>query len=374
MECKFLNHGIAIQYHNFLKPCCAWREDGQWMKDHKLNSVDIVNWHQSKDLVNARAQLAKGKWPKQCVECESIENQNRQDSIRLGGASEYINFVEDDITLEIRPGNVCNFACQTCWTAASSRVTEFYKKAKIVDHHANLEKNDLSNLDFLIPIKHRLKKIVVLGGEPFYDPKCLTFLKWCLDNTEAEIMMFTNGSVIDVGLLKQYKKFTLIFSLDAVKKSAEYIRFGTIWTDVENNFNLARQLDNVDVRVNITTSIYNFYYLPDVIDMLLPSWPSVVTFGSAWGEIYSEKIIPMSLRRSIIDRLKVCLDKLHQADIEAGQKANAINAVNSIIHNLKTIAYDALAHENFKIFVSKMDAVKKVKLQDYCPEISDILN
>ena len=28
----------------------------------------------------------------------------------------------DDITLEIRPGNTCNFACQTCWPEASSRV------------------------------------------------------------------------------------------------------------------------------------------------------------------------------------------------------------------------------------------------------------
>jgi len=98
MECKFLSNGIAIQYHNFLKPCCTWRVDDQWVKDHNLNSVDIVNWHNHKDLVQARDQLAQNQWPKQCVDCETIESQGRQDSIRLSGASAYGDFNADDLT------------------------------------------------------------------------------------------------------------------------------------------------------------------------------------------------------------------------------------------------------------------------------------
>jgi len=374
MECKFLSNGIAIQYHNFLKPCCTWRVDDQWVKDHNLNSVDIVNWHNHKDLVQARDQLAQNQWPKQCVDCETIESQGRQDSIRLSGASAYGDFNADDLTLEIRPGNVCNFACQTCWTPASTRVAEFYKKAGIKDPFANFAKNDLTNFDFLLPVSQRLKKIIILGGEPFYDPKCLDFIKWSMINTRAELMAFTNGSIVNKEILNLAdKKFTLIFSLDAVGRPAEYIRFGTKWDEVISNFKLMRDFNNVEVRVNITTSVYNFYYFTDVIDMLIPNWPSVVSFGTAMEDIYTEKVIPLNLREPIIDKLQLCTEKLINANIEPNQKSNAMNAVLSIINNLKTMPYDSSLHNQFKDFVFKMDAVKKVDLASYCPEIADLL-
>jgi len=375
MECKFLSNGIAIQYHNFLKPCCVWKGDDQWIKDHNLKSVDIVNWHDHKDLIDARKTLAQNQWPAQCIECKTIEDQGRQDSMRLNGASAYSNFSQDDITLEIRPGNVCNFACQTCWTPASTRVAEFYRKADIPDPFENFIKNDLTNFDFLLPVKQRLKKIIILGGEPFYDPKCLDFLQWCLDNTSAELMAFTNGSVVDLELLsKSNRRFTLIFSLDAVGRPAEYIRFGTKWHEVLDNFNLVRNLDNVDVRVNITTSVYNFYYFSDVIDLLIPDWPSVVSFGPAMEDIYSERVIPIEQRQLINNRLYRCLDNISNADIEDGQKSNALNAVQAIINNLNTAVYDPDLHGQFKTFVEKMDSVKKIKLQDFCPEIANLID
>jgi len=374
MECKFLSNGMAIQYHNFLKPCCAWRPDDNWIKNHNLKTADIVNWHQHKDLIQARDQLSNNEWPKSCIDCQTVESQGRQDSVRLGGSNAYNDFSNQDITLEIRPGNVCNFACQTCWTPASSRVAQFYRQAGIPDPYKELIKNNLTNFDFLLPIKDRLKKIIVLGGEPFYDPNCLDFLRWSLSNTNADLMAFTNGSVIDLNLLNNSdRKFTLIFSLDAVGRPAEYIRFGTKWDEVISNFKLMCDFNNVEVRVNITTSVYNFYYFTDVIDMLIPNWPSVVSFGPAMEDIYTEKVIPLNLRESIINKLQLCTEKLINANIESNQKSNAMNAVLSIINNLKTMPYDSSLHNQFKEFVFKMDAVKKVNLASYCPEIADLL-
>lgn len=374
MDCKFLSNGIAIQYHNFLKPCCTWRADSTWVQTHKLDSVDIVHWHQHDDLVQARDQLAQGIWPKGCEDCSMVENQGRQDSVRLGGASAYHEYGPDDLTLEIRPGNICNFACQTCWTPASTRVAEFYKKAGIPDPYVNFVKNDLTNFDFLLPIKHRLKHIMVLGGEPFYDPNCLDFIKWSIANTSAEVMAFTNGSVINMDLLTSSKKFTLIFSLDAVGRPAEYIRFGTKWHEVLNNFNAVRKLNNIDVRVNITTSVYNFYYFSEVLDLLIPDWPSVVTFGPAMEPHFTEKVIPLELRQPIINRLSNCYGKLSTSNIEHDQKSNALNAVHSIINNLKTLDYNVDLHNQFKNFVFKMDSVKKIQLKDYCPELISLID
>jgi sulfatase maturation enzyme AslB (radical SAM superfamily) len=374
MDCKFLSNGIAIQYHNFLKPCCEWRQDEQWVQNHNIKKVDIVNWHQHKDLVDARELLARDEWPANCESCKQTESQGRQDSMRLNGQSAYGSFGPNDLTLEIRPGSVCNFACQTCWAPASSRVEHYYQQAQIINPFKDLVKNKFDGFDFLLPVVDRLKTIVVLGGEPFYDPNCLEFLKWSNQHTKAEMLVFTNGSVLDLELIQGFKqKFTLVFSLDAIGKPAEYIRFGTKWQEVINNFNSVRKLANVEVRVNITTSIYNFYYFADIVDMLLADWPAVVTFGIAVENMFTEAVIPTEQRVKIIARLELILNKVNTANIESGQKSNTINAITSIINNLKTVPYNKEFHDQFKEFVSKMDAVKKINLIDHCPEIADIL-
>lgn len=375
MECKFLQNGVAIQYHNFVKPCCTWKADDQWVQEHNINKIDLVNWHNHPDLMLAKEQLKSDIWPKGCVDCELVENQGRQDSIRLNGISAYGHYDEKDITLEIRPGNVCNFACQTCWTVASTRVADYYKKAGLKDPFAGLIKNDFKNYDFLLPVVHRLKSIIILGGEPFYDPKCLEFLAWCKKNTKSDILAFTNGSSLDHDLIASFPgKFTLVFSFDAVGQPAEYIRFGTDWPKVLSNFNQARSIKNVEIRVNITTSVYNFYYFPDVIDLLVSNWPAVVSFGPAMEEHFSEKVIPIKFRHRLIERLETSVAQLLTANIEKDQKSNAVNAVNTIINNLKTLPYDPELHDQFKDYVNTIDTVKKANLKDYCPEIAELLD
>jgi len=374
MECKFLQNGVAIQYHNFVKPCCTWRVDDRWIQKHNINKINLVNWHKHPDLMQAKEQLKSDIWPKGCIDCEKTERQGRQDSIRLNGISAYGHYDEKDITLEIRPGNVCNFACQTCWPFASTRVETYYKKANLPNIFADIPQNNFINYEFLNSIADRLRSIIVLGGEPFYDPKCLGFLHWAKDNTSAELLAFTNGSIVDLDLIGSInRKFTLVFSLDAVGVPAEYIRFGTKWETVWNNYQKVKTVPYIIVRVNITTSPYNYLYFPDLLDLLIDDWPEVVSFGRPTEKFFNEKVVPMSLRPKIIDRLEDTIEKLKQANIEAGQKSNAVNAVQSIVENLKSTPYDRELHQQFIDFVRKMDDVKNINFVDYCAEISELL-
>jgi hypothetical protein len=374
MDCKFLSNGIAIQYHSFVKPCCTWRADDNWIQEHSIKGVNLINWHNHKDLVDARKQLDQGIWPKNCQDCQIIESQGRQDSIRLNGNNAYSKFQSDDLTLEIRPGNVCNYACQTCWPAASSRVEAYYKKANLPNLQSNLVPNNFIDYNFLYPIADRLKSIVVLGGEPFYDPNCLEFLQWAVANTKAELLVFTNGSLIDLELLSKVdRKFTLVFSLDAIGKAAEYIRFGTVWSNVWNNYQKIQTLSNITIRINITTTPYNYFYFTDLLDLILDDWPEVVSFGSAMEEIFKESVVPMTLRPKIITKLENCVQKILKANIETNQKSNAINAIQSIIKNLKNLKYDQKLHQKFVNFVNQMDDVKNIKFLDYCTDIKELL-
>jgi hypothetical protein len=383
MNCKFLDHGIALAYQETVKPCCVWNFNSDYKQTHNINIVNLATWHQHKDLQRARDMLANNEWPENCINCKTIEDRGRHDSIRLGGERSYAAYTNNDITLEIRPGSVCNFACQTCWPAASSRVANFYKLSNIkheIDKtlltSIDVEQSEsFGNFDFLLPIAQRLKSIIVLGGEPFYDKNCLSFLHWWQENTAADLIAFTNGSNLDFDFLNSLKnKLTLVFSIDAIDKPAEYIRFGTIWTTVLSNYLTARSLKHIDIRVNITTSVYNFYYLPELIDFLLLDWPSVVTFGLSVESHLKESVVPMQYRTKIILKLKLTVEKLKNSTVEEGQRWNAINAINSIIANLEQEPFDSIGHQKLRTFVAKMDQVKQIKIEDYCPFVFNLIS
>lgn len=378
MECKFLNHGLAIAYQDVVKPCCVWQFDNKFKTNHSLDQIDIKNWHQHPDVVHARTLLANNTWPDNCGYCKQHEDGVRQDSIRLSGNNSYADYSGNDITLEIRPGSVCNFACQTCWPAASSRVASYYnqinfvKEKKIYIGSTDTEHvTTFQNFDFLMPIVSRIKSIVLLGGEPFYDKNCLNFLQWWNQHSDANLTVFTNGSVLPIDFLKSCKKkLTLVFSIDAIGKPAEYIRFGTDWNLVWKNYTAVKSLEKFDIRVNITQSVYNYEYIGDIIDLFIDKWPSVISFGPVTEDYMNESVIPHEYRKELEEKIKRTILSLLKSQIEQGQKMNAVRALQSIIDNLKSLDYDYAKNNKFKEFVREMDRVKKVNINDYCPEVA----
>jgi len=373
MECKFIKHGIALAYDQVLKPCCCWKVSPDWQTQNHISKYDISSWNSSPQMRQQQDLLHNDIWSSHCQQCKQIEDQGRYDSMRGMGNQAYADYKDDDITLEIRPGNTCNFACQTCWPEASSRVAQFHSQAGLIDINS-LNSNKYKDFEFLMPIAHRIKDVIVLGGEPFYDKQCLKFLSWAQTNLSSHVMMFTNGSMIDQEFLDSYKgRITLIFSLDAVGRPAEYVRYGTVWSDIINNYAVAKNKANVDIRVNVTCSVYNYFHLEDLVEFLCQDWPSVVTFGQPNKAWYKESVIPKHLREQLITRLHRAIQRLKDTNIESGQQSNAVNALQSIVDNLGTVEFNKENHEIFCEFVDKMDRVKNIKAVDYCTFLSRVL-
>jgi len=371
MKCKFLEHGMAISYDSVVRPCCEWSDDPAWKKNNHITRLNLIDWRQS--LNTFKDQLAQGQWPAQCRSCEQAENNNRG-SIRGAGESAYSDYQPEDITLEIRPGNVCNFACQTCWPEASTRVAQFHHRAGLIDIKS-LDTTPIEQFDLLGPVAHRIRDLVILGGEPFYDKHCLKFLHWAVDNLAARIIMFTNGSAIDWEWIDAYPgKIVLVFSIDAIGKPAEYIRAGTDWPVVEQNFRRAQSHSKVEVRVNITASVYNYYYISDIINFLIPQWPSVLLIGTPQELHLIEHVIPIDHRDIIIARLETTIQNIQQAEIESGQKSHVTNAIMALITNLETQPWDKKYYNEFRDFVIKMDKIKRIQIADYCENVADMLS
>ena len=374
MECKFLKHGIAPGNNGVIKPCCIWMADQQWKQNQHIKQVDLSTWHQSTELKSIQQLMSQDIWPAPCGQCEQFESQGRTDSMRLNGNQAYANYTDDDITLEIRPGNTCNFACQTCWPEASSRVAQYYHQLGMIDIK-QLDSQKFENFDLLLPIANRIKDVVVLGGEPFYDKYCKKFLIWAEQNLSANLMMFTNGSIIDWNFLNKYPgKITLIFSLDAIGRPAEYIRFGTEWDTLLANYQKVRQLQNVEVRVNVTTSVYNYIYLEELIDFLCQDWPTVVSFGCPRQDFYNETSIPMEFRDEIIGSLEKSVKRIFSTNIATDQKSNVLKTLKALIHNLKTLPWNSDNYTQIKNQIQNMDRVKGINIADYCESTARMLS
>lgn len=366
MECKFIKHGIALSYDHIVKPCCTWEISDAWRHNNHYQKINFAEWHQSTQVTAVRNALESGQWPRDCHRCERIESQGRSDSMRGNGNHAYFDYQDGDITLEIRPGNTCNFACQTCWPEASSRVSQYHSQVGLIDIK-NLDSHRMDNFDFLLPITDRIRNVVLLGGEPFYDKNCLRFLTWAQQNLRSHLMMFTNGSMIDQDFLQNYPgKLTVIFSLDAVGTPAEYIRYGTVWSEVLKNYLTVRKMSHVEVRVNITCSVYNYIHLEPLIDMLCEDWPPVVSFGVPDQPYLNEQSIPIHMRFDITQSLQRVVDRLNSTNIPPDQKNNAINAVNSIINNLDSVPFDSASNQYLLNFIAKMDQVKDIRAGNYC--------
>lgn len=373
MECKFLQHGLSIAYDQVAKPCCVWQYDENWAEQNHSYKVNLESWHNTPAIVNAQLQLKNGEWPRECSICQEMEKQGRADSMRGNGLHAYANYAADDLTLEIRPGSTCNFACQTCWPEASSRVADYQHRAGLIDI-TSVRSSSIKNFDFLYSIRHRIKSVILLGGEPFYDKDCLKFLDWAKENLSAQITMFTNGSHINYEFLRNYNGgITLVFSLDAIGHEAEYIRYGTIWSQVEGNYRKCQQLPNVELRVNVTCSIFNYWQLADLMAWLEPEWPTVVTFGRPKHTWLTESTVVPSYRTALKDQLQQCADRLSTAEIELGQKQNAVNAIGSIVTNLDRIDWSQHDFDKLKNYINRLDQVKNISVGNYLLSLNRML-
>jgi organic radical activating enzyme len=370
MECKFLSHGFSLKYDKTIVPCCSFVPDSNWITNNQIDNNDLANWHNKDEVKGLREQLSNDIWPKECYKCKNLEEQGRGDSTRLNGDNSYGNYVNDDLTLEIRPGNTCNLACQTCWPEASSRVYQYHVAANLI------KKENISishkNFDMLEPVKHRIKDVVVLGGEPFYDKNCLKFFNWASNNLQANLVIFTNGSVVDYNFIENYRgKVKLVFSIDSIGKSSEYIRFGSNWEIIKENYIKCKKYNHVEICVNVTISVYNVFYLNELIEFLCEDW-NQVTFGVVQESHLQLKVIPLTMRKEIINQLTQTVITLLKSNIEKMQKINAINAMKNCIEQLSSNEYDEHNHKQFIDFVNKMDTVKKIKSIDYSNFLSQL--
>lgn len=257
-------------------------------KTHETNRhTDVLKFYNSDYLKNIRKTFLDGNTPKECASCMMQESEGKV-SKRIRDRhvykdmlfdTDYNNFASAElVSLDIKLGYTCNFACRICNSDSSSKWYDEIQKNKTLFPNANLkinkadwvnDNNSMFGRAFEDSINN-LKFLTFAGGEPFLDKKHVELLKTLINtkrSSKIEIHYNTNGSIFPehlIDIFKHFKKVEISISLDNINEKFEYDRGGS-WEHIDTNI---RKFINSGYEVNFftTVSILNILDLTTIDD------------------------------------------------------------------------------------------------------------
>jgi sulfatase maturation enzyme AslB (radical SAM superfamily) len=210
-----------------------------------------------------RKNMLSGKKCDECAACYKIEesgaNSPRQSHtnkfkkyIPLADTTNPDGSVEMNLRyFDVRWSNICNFKCRSCSsTYSSSWATEDINAGhnkKVFIFAGGNSNDDLYNQ--FLPHFVNIEEFYFAGGEPLLTDKHYDILEYLISIGKTNVKLhyntnFSNLKYKDKSIISLWKHFSNIqvyASLDSWGDRAEYIREGTDWKLIEDNFRLIRQ-------------------------------------------------------------------------------------------------------------------------------------
>lgn len=236
--CADIHNNLALTLTNTgikVGACC-------WYQDNVIVPIGTDLWnlpklHELRQLNKTDQLPATG-----CSQCIYMEQHG--DTSRRTGVNAYYNSTATDLPgprgLEIKIDYTCNIACVYCGPYNSTKwrleqntpKTRFPIRLSRPDIVAMLDTLDLTNLD----------NIHFYGGDPLLTDThevILNYIDQRISLKKMYIWYNTNGTVrVSQRVLDLWEKCRIVkvfFSIDDVGKRFEFIRYGAVWNEVEDN-------------------------------------------------------------------------------------------------------------------------------------------
>ena len=357
-------------------------------KQDSIKEIDLESWWKSDYLKYLRQSFLRNEKPKECSECwnkegtgltslrersniehNAIFKNKYERNLKLIG-KDNLAFPED---VQMNITNLCNLKCQMCSGDNSSKL--LIENNALGYEELNQKDYDLKDIDYekiLNLVKHDLKLLKILGGEPFFNPRVIKFLELLVENGKAKdikLHITTNGTICNdkiLSLLKKFKDLRIVFSVDGWGKCNEYMRFPSSWEVISNNIKTFKNnLVNAYIMINCVVQNLNVLYVDQLLkfanqneifiklDMVLePDWLHL--------SILPKNVLSMAHKKlsSIKDE-----DLLHTDNVK-----EIINLLGQHINNYKL---DEDKYKNFVDMINKRDNYRKVHIKDYMPELAE---
>lgn len=276
--------GLATDPSGGIRPCC-------WMKATTNDKFfgNPKDYYNSNYLKEKKEQFLKGNYPDSCFRCMQDDEQNlvskrvRENHQWISKGNSWNNLPTEFSIIDLRLSNVCNLGCITCDPKQSSFLkketqTNFYHTA----YHNQNQYQKIKNLNLLNPYTpdqiddiidmiEPHSRIYITGGEPSLVKKHLQLLELLYKkgfNKTVELQFNSNFQTLNQHWFDLLKEFNgdMLPSLDAIGKTAEYLRYPCNWMQIDNNIKeFIKQCGNTwNLKIMPTVSILNIFNLKEM--------------------------------------------------------------------------------------------------------------
>lgn len=327
--------GVYVGPHSQVRPCCESKLVIGQASEQTLGDI----WN-SPQAIELRTQLLTDQQPASCQACYNKESLGR-DSLRQSVNRDFahcVNLVSQTSTTQFTPkywdiryNNLCNFTCRSCDPVSSSSWHQVHNFINPDQPRKTLYLEAGNNQDRIYEqiVEHadQVEKIYFAGGEPSMIENFYRILDLLVKQQRNDVKLVYNLNLSRLTLKhwnlakiwQQFPNVSIGASLDAEGIRAEYLRSGTVWTDIVNNRKtLQLTCPHVDFYVSATTGLINALHVPD----FHRSWTEqgLITaeqfniqllFHPGWMSIAHA---PQSLKNKVIQKYEQHLEWLRPQD------------------------------------------------------------
>lgn len=267
---------MMITQNGQAKPCCMYKDPVGNVADDSMHDI-----FQNQDYVQLRQQLLAGVQPDGCKTCWNLEKNgmpsHRTRHLSLLKTDLFTRYLDDPniVSLDISPGNACNFKCRICNPTASSLFAQETQSTTGIIPVKSVAWPDSSPQVFeeILSLLPSLINIDMYGGEPFLIKNLHRLVQQAVEQDQAKHIRLhynSNGSVYPSHLLPYWKHFKHIdihFSIDNIGERFELERGGQ-WAEVEANIRQLLDLDMPNLKISLmpTVNVMNVFYLDELLD------------------------------------------------------------------------------------------------------------
>lgn len=371
-----------------VRPCCHMTGENVFLK-HKddffyFQKDDFNSYWNSDQLKDIRRMFLANQQPSVCQKCWT-EEEHGIESHRVKQLNKYhlnrdeLHEIQDEPPkyIDLRLSNTCNLKCRTCGPFSSSKWNNDWLKIQNITQltsdgtrytQKELEKISSENwiksrtaMESLNYIANNIEEVYITGGEPMLIDEHLFLLDTIIAQGRAhqvKVKYNTNVTIINHRLISRWQHFKRIrfnCSIDATNELNNYIRHPSRWSEITNNLNQLTKLNNSDLEIACTVSVFNILKLDDLFKFAEDNGIKVHLIFVHHPECYNIKILPKHLKELAIKRLNT------------KDYSDVVTNFNRIIPFLMG---EDLSHQfkNFLKVTKALDKLRNESIQTIIPE------
>lgn len=366
----------------------------------KKNTMEEI-WNNN-HMKNLRLELLDGKEPKSCSKCYEQEAAGiRSFRVNANWTFDHHLFPKaketnpdgsldkmDLIYWDFRFSNLCNMKCRMCGGHLSHLWHDDEKKVykKTSEKTAVVHVNDFSTQDIKKVIDsnlHIVEEVYFAGGEPLIMDEHYYILERLIEQgrTDVKIRYNTNFMKLKfkkwdcIELWKHFDLVQVMASIDDIGPRAEYIRKGTKWNRIEENFaRVLEHKDAVQMNVSPTIQLLNVMHIPEYVEKMFDLGlkidnlhiSNVLTFP-AW---YHMNTLPTELKHTAHQKLDTHLESYKDQEYIYKKLDWYYKSIKDYLWTEVPEKQAIDTHQDFIRITNKLDEVRDENFLETFPELA----